>query len=89
MDVGELTPLEGGWSGQTFVAEVAGERSVVRIYPPGLRDDAAPEIDAAVLHLVRGLVPVADVVEVRRGAAVDDRPGLLVTSWMPGEPERR
>jgi Ser/Thr protein kinase RdoA (MazF antagonist) len=84
MDVGDLTPLEGGWSGQTFAAEVAGERCVVRIYPPGLRDDAAPEIDAAVLHLVRGLVPVADVVEVRRGAAVDDRPGLLVTSFLPG-----
>jgi Ser/Thr protein kinase RdoA (MazF antagonist) len=85
MDVGDLTPLEGGWSGQTFVAEVAGERSVVRIYPPGRRDDAAPEIDAAVLHLVRGLVPVADVVEVRRGGAADDRPGLLVTSFLPGQ----
>jgi aminoglycoside phosphotransferase (APT) family kinase protein len=85
MDVGELTPLEGGWSGQTFVAEVAGERSVVRIYPPGRRDDAAPEVDAAVLQLVRGLVPVADVLEVRRGEAATDRPGLLVTSFLPGE----
>ena len=85
MDVGDLIPLEGGWSGQTFVADVAGERSVVRIYPPGRRDDAAPEIDAAVLHLVRGLVPVADVVEVRRGIATADRPGLLVTSFLPGQ----
>jgi aminoglycoside phosphotransferase (APT) family kinase protein len=85
MDVGDLTPLEGGWSGQTFVAEVAGERSVVRIYAPGRRDDGAPEIDAAVLHLVRGLVPVADVVEVRRGVAAADRPGLLVTSFLPGQ----
>ena len=85
MDVGDLTPLEGGWSGQTFVADVAGERSVVRIYPPGRRDDAAPEIDAAVLHLVRGLVPVAEVVEVRRGVAAADRPGLLVTSFLPGQ----
>ncbi len=84
MDVGDLTPLEGGWSGQTFVAEVAGERSVVRIYPPGRRDDAAPEIDAAVLRLVRGVVPVADVVEVRRGISTTDRPGLLVTSFLRG-----
>lgn len=79
----DLTPLAGGWSGQTFLAEAAGERTVVRIYPPGRRPDAAPEIDAAVLHLVRGLVPVPDVLEVRRGVA--DRPGLLVTSYLPGE----
>jgi Ser/Thr protein kinase RdoA (MazF antagonist) len=85
MDVGDLVPLEGGWSGQTFVGVVAGERSVVRIYPPGLRDDAAPEIDAAVLRLVRGLVPVADVLEVRRGDAAADRPGLLVSSFLPGQ----
>jgi aminoglycoside phosphotransferase (APT) family kinase protein len=83
MDPSDLTPLAGGWSGQTFLAETAGERTVVRIYPPGRRSDAAPEIDAAVLHLVRGLVPVPDVLEVRRGVA--DRPGLLVTSYLPGE----
>jgi Ser/Thr protein kinase RdoA (MazF antagonist) len=85
MDLSSLTPLAGGWSGQTFVAEAAGERSVVRIYPPGRRDDVAPEIDAAVLRLVRGLVPVPDVLEVRRGVTAADRPGLLVTSFLPGE----
>jgi aminoglycoside phosphotransferase (APT) family kinase protein len=85
MDFGDLTPLAGGWSGQTFVAEAGGERSVVRIYPPGLRADDAPEIDAAVLRLVRGLVPVPDVLEVRRGVTAADRPGLLVTSFLPGE----
>ena len=43
MDFSSLTPLEGGWSGQTFLAEAAGERSVVRVYPPGGRgEDAAP-----------------------------------------------
>jgi aminoglycoside phosphotransferase (APT) family kinase protein len=85
VDLSSLTPLEGGWSGHTFVAEAAGERSVVRIYPPGGREDAAPEIDAAVLRLVRGLVPVPDVLEVRRGSAATDQPGLLVTSYLPGE----
>jgi aminoglycoside phosphotransferase (APT) family kinase protein len=85
MDLGDLAPLAGGWSGQTFVADAGGERTVVRIYPPGRRDDAAPEIHAAVLRLVRGLVPVPDVLEVRRGDAVSDRPGLLVTSYLPGE----
>ena len=85
MDFSDLTPLAGGWSGQTFLTRAGGERSVVRIYPPGLRDDAAPDIDAAVLRLVRGLVPVPDVLEVRRGSAAADQPGLLVTSYLLGE----
>ncbi len=85
MDLSQLTPLSGGWSGETFLAEAGGERSVVRIYRPGRRDDAAPEIDAAVLRLVRGLLPVADVLEVRRGVAALDRPGLLVTSHLAGD----
>jgi aminoglycoside phosphotransferase (APT) family kinase protein len=85
VDVSGLTPLAGGWSGETFLAEAGGERTVVRIYTPGRRDDAAPEIDAAVLRLVRGLVPVPDVLEVRRGSAAADLPGLLVSSYLPGE----
>jgi aminoglycoside phosphotransferase (APT) family kinase protein len=84
MDFSDLQPLEGGWSGETFLAEAGGVRTVVRIYPPGKRDDVGPEVDAAVLRLVRGLVPVPDVLEVRRGEAASDRPGLLVTSFLPG-----
>jgi aminoglycoside phosphotransferase (APT) family kinase protein len=84
VDFSDLTPLAGGWSGQTFVAEAGAERTVVRIYPPGGRPEAAPEIDAAVLRLVRGLVPVPDVLEVRRGAPGADQPGLLVTTFLPG-----
>ncbi|WP_051246668.1 phosphotransferase family protein [Nocardioides halotolerans] len=84
MDFSSLTPLEGGWSGQTFVAETAGERSVVRIYPPGARPESAAEVDAAVLRLVRGLLPVPEVLEVRPGRPELDRPGLLVTSFLPG-----
>lgn len=81
-----LTPLAGGHSGRTFVSEVAGERTVVRIYPPGEdRGAEAPDIDAAVLRLVRGLLPVPGVVDVRREDAAAGQPGLLVTSWMPGE----
>ena len=83
VDFSGLTPLAGGWSGQTFLAEAAGERSVVRIYAEaGRRGDAAPEIDAALLRLVRGLVPVADVLEVRRRHG--EAPGLLVTSFIEG-----
>lgn len=79
-----LRPLAGGWSGETFLSDVDGARSVVRIYGDG-RPDHAPEVDAAVLALVRGLLPVAEVLEVRRRDASRGAPGLLVTSWLPGE----
>ncbi len=83
----DLSPLAGGFSGETFVGEYAGERAVVRIYGPRSagRGPDAPEIDAAVLELVRGLLPVPRVLEVRRGEAAADLPGLLVTSFVPGE----
>lgn len=79
-----LIPLEGGWSGETFLAEAAGERSVVRLYS-GSRGPLAPAIDAAVLALARGLLPVPDVLEVRHGDAAAGRPGLLVTEYVDGE----
>jgi aminoglycoside phosphotransferase (APT) family kinase protein len=84
VDLSSLTPLEGGWSGQTFLAEAAGERSVVRIYPPDERGTAKAEIDAAVLRLVRGLLPVPEVLEVRPAQPDGDQAGLLVTSFLPG-----
>ena len=82
-----LAPLAGGHSGETFLAEVAGEQTVVRVYGPrsARRGPLAPEIDAAVLDLVRGLLPVPEVLEVRRGDPEVDLPGLLVTSRLPGD----
>ncbi|MBS2938204.1 phosphotransferase [Nocardioides sp. J2M5] len=83
---GVLAPLPGGHSGRTFAAQVAGERAVVRIYPPADdRGHRPPEVDEAVLRLVRGLVPVAEVLEVRRVLPGTGVPGLLVTSLLPGE----
>lgn len=79
-----MNPLAGGWSGRTFLSDVGGARSVVRIYPPDdSRGTAAPEVDAAVMQLVRGLVPVPDVLEVRRTDGTV--PGLLVTAWCEGD----
>ncbi len=87
MDFIGMEPLPGGFSGETFVAYAAGERTVVRIY--GLRGatrgKAAAEIDAAVLRLVRGLFPVPEVLEIRRPDAASGEPGILVTSFLPGE----
>lgn len=82
-----MRPLEGGFSGETFLAEAAGERTVVRVYGGrgATRGPQAPEVDAAVLRLVRGLLPVAEVLEVRRADPGSGAPGLLVTSLLPGE----
>ena len=58
---------------------------MVRIYArPGHRGDQAQEVDAALLHLVRGLVPVPEVLEVRRADPAADTPALLVTAFLPG-----
>jgi aminoglycoside phosphotransferase (APT) family kinase protein len=84
--VPEMVPMPGGHSGETFLAQSAGERTVVRIYAGrGLkRGPNAVEIDAAVLRLVRGLLPVPDVLEVRRADDSAGTPALLVTSWLSG-----
>jgi len=85
-NTGGLTPAEGGYSGETFLAETTGERTVVRIYAHrgAARGPEAVEVDAAVLRLVRGLLPVAEVLEVRRADQVARTPGLLVTSYLEG-----
>src|SRR3954451_1071237 len=82
-----LTPLAGGFSGETFLARTGGQPTVVRVYADSgaRRGPDAPEVDAAVLRVVRGLIPVPDVLEVRRGEPEADLPGLLVTSFVPGE----
>ncbi|THI93004.1 translation initiation factor IF-2, partial [Nocardioides sp.] len=79
-----LAPLEGGWSGETFLAEAGGERTVVRIFADPRHHPAAAEIGGAVLRLVRGLVPVPQVKEVRRASAESGMPALLITEFVPG-----
>jgi aminoglycoside phosphotransferase (APT) family kinase protein len=83
VDLGSLTPLAGGWSGRTFLGETGGDRQVVRILDPG--DNDALHAQAALLRLVRGLLPVAEVLDVVPGDPERDRPGLLVTALVPGE----
>jgi aminoglycoside phosphotransferase (APT) family kinase protein len=81
-----LEPLAGGHSGETFLAEAAGERTVVRVYGErsASRGPEAPRVDAAVLDLVRGLLPVPEVLDVRRADPGTRSPGLLITSYLPG-----
>ncbi|CAN5478264.1 hypothetical protein BH10ACT10_BH10ACT10_11460 [soil metagenome] len=86
MDDFGLRPLEGGHSGETFLADGAGERTVVRVYGERslARGPEAPRVDAAVLGLVRGLLPVPEVLDVRRADPGAGSPGLLVTTFLPG-----
>lgn len=86
-DGSSLVPLPGGFSGETFLSESMGERTVVRIYVQrgARRGPEAVEVDAAVLRLVRGLLPVPEVLEVRRPDPSAGTPALLVTSFLPGE----
>lgn len=81
---GGLRPLEGGWSGETFLAEAAGERSVVRVYADPRHHPQAAEIHEALHRLVRGLVPVPGVLEVRRADPAVGTPALLVTEFVDG-----
>ncbi len=81
---GSLEPIEGGWSGETFLAEAGGERSVVRVFGAERHRPEAPEVQAALLDLLRGLLPVPEVREVRRGDASAGIPGLLVVEHLPG-----
>lgn len=83
-DLSALEPLPGGWSGRTFLAGAGEDRSVVRIYPPD-HPIQAPLVQAALLELVRDLLPVPRVLEVRRADPATDQPGLLVTEVLPGE----
>lgn len=83
-DIVSMEPLEGGWSGETFVAEAAGERVVVRLFADPRHGPSAAEIQVALLRLVRGLVPVPGVVEMRRADPVSGQPALLVTEWVEG-----
>ena len=77
-----VTPLSGGYSGETFlVGSDPADQVVLRIYR------RAPEravVDAGLLRLLRGVLPVASVLEVRPASA--DEPAVLVTSRLDGTP---
>jgi aminoglycoside phosphotransferase (APT) family kinase protein len=78
-----VRPMSGGFSGETFVA---GEPDtdpdnavVVRIYA---RSPERAAVDASLLRLLRGVVPVPEVVEFRPPEG--DQPPVLVTRFCGG-----
>ena len=76
----ELEPLSEGYGGETFLVRIGLEELVLRLYA---REPERAEIDAALLDLLHGLLPVPDVLELRL-----PRPempvALLLTSRLPG-----
>ncbi len=75
-----LRPLAGGYSGETFlVGDEAADQVVLRIYQ---RQPERAEVDAALLRLLDGVLPVPAVLETR--PLVDDQPAVVVTSLLPG-----
>lgn len=79
-----LAPLEGGWSGETFLTQAGGERTVVRIFANERHSPEAAQVIAALHRLVRGLVPVPEVLDVRRPGPSSGAPAILVTSFVAG-----
>lgn len=74
-----LRALEGGFSGETFVVGDGADRLVLRIYA---RDPARAAVDASLLRLMSGLVPVPAVAELRHPTATS--PAVLVTEYVEG-----
>lgn len=80
----DLGPLPGGRSEASFLATAGDEVSVVRLWvEPDRRGPEGYAVEVALLTLLRGIVPVPEVREVRR--PVGDLPALVVTSFLPGE----
>jgi aminoglycoside phosphotransferase (APT) family kinase protein len=74
-------PMDGGFSGETFLVGAAGEQAVLRLY---VRNPHRAAVDAALLELVRGLVPVPQVLDLRTPEMADGH-AYLLTELLPGE----
>ena len=75
-----MTPLSGGYSRETFlVGEGTEDEAVVRIYA---RHPRRCVVDASLLRLLAGVLPVPRVLEER--PPVLGQPGVLVTQRLPG-----
>lgn len=73
-------PLTGGYGGQTYAVSAAGEDAVLKLY---VREPGRAAVDAALLQLVRGLLPVPRILDAKREGSPDDPPYVL-TERLPG-----
>ncbi|HEX2175383.1 MAG TPA: phosphotransferase [Nocardioidaceae bacterium] len=74
-------PIDGGFSGETFLVGAAGEQAVLRLY---VRQPCRAAVDAALLELVHGLVPVPRVLDLRTPQMTEGH-AYLLTELLPGE----
>ena len=85
-DLSSLTPLAGGWSGRDLPRRGGGERTVVRIY--AARRGATTRRPRSTPRCCAWCAGCCRCPRCWRYAAATpppDRPGLLVTSFLPGE----
>jgi len=73
-------PLTGGYGGQTYAVSAGGEDAVLKLY---VKDPDRAAVDAALLRLVHGLLPVPRILDAKREGSVEDPPYLL-TERLPG-----
>ncbi|MFK4089679.1 phosphotransferase family protein [Kribbella sp. NPDC020789] len=73
-------PLTGGYQGQTFAVTAGGEAAVLKLY---VKDPDRAVVDAALLQLARGLLPVPRVLDLKREGSLEDPPYLLMER-LPG-----
>ena len=73
-----MRPLAGGYSSETYLVETEPP-VVLRIYR---RQPQRAQVDASLLQLVRGIVAVPRVLEVR--GPTGEHPGVLVTELLEG-----
>lgn len=76
-----VTPLSGGYSGETFRADVDGADVVLRVYG---RAPHRAAVDVGLLRRLRGVVPVPAVLDARV-VPVGDLPPYVLMSLLPGE----
>lgn len=75
----DVRPLEGGYSGETFLVTAAGEQAVLRFYN---RQPERAQIDTALLRLVRGILPVPRVLDAK--PATGEGPAYVLLERLPG-----
>ena len=73
-------PLAGGYGGQTYAVSAGGEDAVLKLY---VKDPGRAAVDAALLRLVHGLLPVPRILDAKREGTAEDPPYLL-TERLPG-----
>jgi aminoglycoside phosphotransferase (APT) family kinase protein len=73
-------PLASGYGGQTYAVSAGGEDAVLKLY---VKDPERAAVDAALLRLVHGLLPVPRILDAKREGSVEDPPYVL-TERLPG-----